>query len=94
MTRRGAAREETTVYHDDNVHGLNQPSAEEVARLPIRQQSNPTFALSQSLAGVAVVHWIGRDRAEHEVLDRLPTPLRDERLPLRVGSEMHSLYSS
>jgi hypothetical protein len=59
MTTRGATREETTVYYDDNVHGLNQLTAEEVARLPMRQQSNPTFTLSQSLAGVAVVHWIG-----------------------------------
>ena len=50
MTKRGATREETTVYYDDDVHGLNEPTAEEVARLVMRQQSNPTFALSQSLA--------------------------------------------
>jgi hypothetical protein len=57
MTKRGAAREEATVYDGDDVHGLNEPTAEE--GLAMRQHSNPTFTLSQSLASAAVVHRIG-----------------------------------
>jgi hypothetical protein len=81
MTKRGATREETTVYYDDDVHGLNEPTAEEVAKAGDE-------ATEQSyLCAVAEFS------AEHKHFDRCPIPLRDGRSALWLRPEWHSFYS-